>query len=368
MYLCGINVTDNKKNAKKKMTITTLSTSYFHAMLPEVRIVSSAPMVLVEVMLGTERIYGERLYPQAERIDLQELPEMVEPWLRDVLTATLTVRATEMIGEEASGTVVTAQCRVVYGNVDMDATCQEFCEGRFLTLLEGEKRTAEGRLEYLHFIGQDTAMVDCRYSDGTTATMAAAVVAGGGNNPNGNVKTLDVSPGRYGKAGVTLVAYTVRAGRRRQDYVVDLSRPDCAPVLLFTNSFGCQELIYCIGKHEVKPEYGRQSARVKAMMRNYRITEQRNFEADTGTLTVGEMNWVDELFRSMEVYVVNFAAGVARVGKEVLVLSSKSDFSNEVDALNRATFRYTYAQRCHNIVDTRRAGRVFDNTFDNTFD
>lgn len=346
------------------MTITNLSSSYFHAMLPDVKLATSAERVKVRIKLGQATLLEEAMYAVGGVVVLQDLPQLLEPWLRDTLIDTFTVLGVELdsVGEPTSVTAESS-CQVVYGNVDMDSTCQEFCNSHFLTLLSGEKTTAAGRLEYLHYIGSGDCVVTCRYSDGSSATKSASPVAG-----NGKFSTIDVSPDRFAIEGKQLVKYAVTVGARSQEYVMDLTVPDCAPILLFTNSFGCQELIYCVGKHEVKPEYSRSAAIIHSRRRNYRIVEQRNFEADTGVLTVGEMNWVDELFRSMEIYVVNFVGGNPRVGREVLMLDSKSEFSNEDDALNKATFRYTYAQRCHNIVDTQRAGRIFDNTFDNTFD
>lgn len=346
------------------MTITNLSTSYFHAMLPVVQIATSADRVNVEVKLDSSVIFSEEMYAVNGSVWLHDLDQLLELWLMDTLTGTLTISATELDGAGVPTSVkASASCQVVYGNVDMDSTCQEFCNGHFLTLLNDEKRTAEGRLEYLHFLGSGTGSVDCYYSDGSHETTGTTAAAG-----NGKFSTIDVSPDRFARAGKKLVKYIVRVGSRRQTFVMDLTKPDCAPILLFTNSFGCQELIYCVGKHEVKPDYARSAAFIKSKKRNYRIIEERRFEGDTGTLTVGEMNWVDELFRSKEIYVVNFVNGNPRVGREVLMIDSKSEFSNEDDALNRATFSYTYAQRCHNIVDTQRAGRIFDNTFDNTFD
>lgn len=98
---------------------------------------------------------------------------------------------------------------------------------------------------------------------------------------------------------------------------------------------------------------------------NYRITEQRTFNADTGYLGTDMANWADDLFRSDEVYLVNFIGGVAKVGKRVTLSDSKSKRDNLRDSVPR--FSYTYAQRQHNVLDLQRAGRIFDNTFDNTF-
>ena len=77
--------------------------------------------------------------------------------------------------------------------------------------------------------------------------------------------------------------------------------------------------------------------------------------------------WADELFRSDEVYVVNIYGGEPVVGKQVTISESKSDNDNLLGTVPRFTFSYVYSQRQHNVLDMQRAGRVFDNTFDNTF-
>ena len=87
----------------------------------------------------------------------------------------------------------------------------------------------------------------------------------------------------------------------------------------------------------------------------------------TGVLTPDMANWVDDLFRSQEIYVVNFVNGVPQIGKEVVITDSKSVISNDDDYLPSFTFSYQYAQRVHNVLQPNRSGRIFDNTFDNTF-
>ena len=42
--------------------------------------------------------------------------------------------------------------------------------------------------------------------------------------------------------------------------------------------------------------------------------------------------------------------------------------TRSVSVVPRFTFSYQYAQRNHNVFDTLRSGRIFDNTFDNTFE
>lgn len=363
IFLYIYNVLSLQKNLLL-MTITTLLQSYFHAQLPDISIRTSAASVNVRVSLGSVKLYEEVLYTIDGAVVLQDLAQLVEPWLAETLTDTLIIAAMELTSDGASTSVTaSASTMVVYGWVDVDMACSVFCNYHFLSLLNGPKTTSEGRLEYLHYLGAETGEVVAYYDGRYQKTWPTTAAAG-----NGKFTTIDVSPDRFEVEGKRLLQYTVTVGNRRQEFVMDMEKPDCAPVLLFTNSFGCQELLYCVGKHEVNPEYDRTSAYINKRRRNYRIVERRKFTADTGLLSEAEMNWVDELFRSKEIYVVNFVNGVPRVGKEVLISDSESHFSNEFDAIPRAVFTYMYAQRCHNVMQTERAGRIFDNTFDNTFD
>ena len=179
-----------------------------------------------------------------------------------------------------------------------------------------------------------------------------------------------MSPGNFVSAGKQLTAYTVTAGSRRQRFEMDLSEPDCAPILEFYNSFGVWEYIYCTGTHQVSPDYKRSAARIGGMLRNYRIEETRTFKADTGIMNTAMAAWADELFRSPEVYVVNVIDGSVTSsdgGKEVVITDSKSENSNDDDHMPRFSFSYQYAQRIHNVLQMNRVGRIFDNTFDHTF-
>ena len=128
-----------------------------------------------------------------------------------------------------------------------------------------------------------------------------------------------------------------------------------------------EELLYCTGLHQVSPEYKRNQARLGRFLRTYKLEETRNFKADTGPLNRAMADWVDEVLRSDEVRVCNFYNGQVRPGKEVVITDSKSDRSNDDAELPRITFTYQYAQRNHNVLQLYREGRIFDNTFDDTF-
>ena len=327
---------------------------YFTSSMPDVEIATADP-IAVTITCDGSAILQETLWPVAGEVQLTGLGEFLEPYARKQLVCTVVF---------AAGSA-SASCTVLFAMVDVGEAASEFYNSRFLTILEGDKVTALGRRELLWYYGQTTASVTREFSDGTTASMNAR---SGTSNPH--YTCIDASPDWYTAEGKTLVAYTVQAGNRTQRYVIDQNQPDCAPILEFYNSFGVWEQIYCTGTHKVAPEYQRASARFNGRLRNYRIRETRKFEGDTGILNRAMANWADELFRSDEVYVLNFIDGAVQsndAGKEVVITDSKSEVTNDDENLPRFTFTYQYAQRIHNVLTPGRVNRIFDNTFDFTF-
>lgn len=338
--------------------MATLRAKEFSCSIPEVT-VSTSEKALVTISIDGEQVYQEWLFPVAGVITLEDLSDLVTPYARQRQTVALAITATS----EAGASLLSTSAEVVYCQADFgNETAANFLNSHFLSILMGAKTTAIGRLEYLHLQGSDVATCTATYGDGTTATFNVSVVQNGSH-----YRTLDVSPENFLTSGKTLTGYTITAGSRTQDYEIDLEEPDCAPVLIFVNSFGLDELAYCTGIHKVDPSYKRSMAYVGRIQRNYKIDETRAFKADTGPLTIPMANWWDDVFRSDSVRIVNFYNGNPNVGKDLLITDSKSEYSNDDAELPRFTFTYQYAQRNHNVVQLLRAGRIFDNTFDNTF-
>lgn len=333
----------------------------------------------VKISVDSEQIYNELLTPVGGGITVSDLTGMLGIYAERRLVVDVGINITEYeYGEHSTtdimgntitipGGITVADTKeltfqVIFSRADVGVDAEEFYSRHFLSILMGPKVTAEGRLEYLHYYGTEEPSCEACYTDGTTATFKPQVSSG-----NSRYSQIDVSPDNFTVAGKQLVSYTVSAGSRSQEFVMDMSKPDCAPILLFDNSFGVQELIYCTGLHKVAPEYKRQSARLGGLLRNYDIEETRKFQADTGVLTTAMANWADELFRSKEIYLVNVYDGVPKVGKQVVITDSKSENNNDDAEMPRFTFAYQYAQLIHNVIDLNREGRIFDNTYDNTF-
>ena len=338
--------------------MATLRSKEFSCSIPDVSFGASGKSHVV-ISIDNESVYDEWLYPVGSAVTIEELSELVTPYARQRQTVELTITATG----EGGTSLYSGSAEVTYCQADFcGETAESFLSSHFLSILMGAKTTSMGRLEYLHVPGSDAVTCTARYSDGSTQTFTPPSI-----QSNGHYRTVDVSPVNFTAAGKTLLSYVVSSGARSQEYEMDLKQPDCAPILVFVNSFGLDELAYCTGIHTVDPSFKRSAAYIGHIQKNYRIDETRAFKADTGPLTTAMANWWDEVFRSDSVRVVNIYGGSANVGKDLLITESKSSYSNDDASVPRFTFTYQYAQRNHNVVQLLRAGRIFDNTFDNTF-
>lgn len=351
------------------VNFSSFSGAYFTSAIPDINISVASPAVKARIIMtcGGSQIYNEILWPVASQVTLTDLGSMLEPYAQRGLVTALSISVQLLNASNANvGSAQTASASILFSRCDVGIPALQFYTSHFLTILQGEKVTALGRRELLWYYGSDAASVTAEYDDGTTSSFSPTVESTGSA-----FTCINVSPGSFTATGKTLVAYTVTAGNRSQRFVMDLTAPDCAPILEFYNSFGVWELIYCTGIHKVSPDYKRSSTRIGGLRRNYKIEETRTFKADTGILTIPMANWADDLFRSDSIYVVNVINGEMTSrdgGKKVEITDSKSEYSNDDTELPRFTFSYQYVQRIHNVMQQDRVGRIFDNTFDHTFD
>lgn len=339
-----------------------LSGKYFSRNIPDLIVALTGYRLGVKISVDGKEIFSEYLFPMDTVVTMSDLGDLLTPYVKGALVSAVAVTLTE---EDTDGKQLSTESlsfEAVYCEADIPTSCDDFCQKHFLTLLMGVKTTSMGRLEYLHYTGTDDATVMAMYTDGTTKEFTATKIGG-----TSKYTTIDVSPGDYKQDGKELVSYTVTAGNRRQEYELDLESPDCAPILLFANSFGCEELMYCTGTLTKSPSFKRETTFIEGRNKNYSITETRSFKADTGILSEEMADWFGEVLRSSYIRIVTFRDDKPQIGREVIITESKSDQTNDPDELPRFTFTYQPAGKNHNVVDLQREGRIFDDTFDYTF-
>ena len=286
----------------------------FSSGLNELVFATDQNKAVFSLTVGEKEILSETYIPDTSgRITINDLQGLIEPYLVTNLIERCSYRITDGSSEQNKNFTVQ------FCAAESSMPAADFMAGYFLSTLMGEKVTATC-VYYRDEDGLSTREVSLRQVTDTD-----------------KIVTVEVSPELLVKPGFELVRYIIHAGVRTQTFSLDPDAPDVAPVLLFTNSFGCQETVYCTGTHALEPEYARSTAYTNGMFRNYRIDEIYLLEGTT-------------------------------VGKEITITESESKRSNDPDHLPFFTFSYRYAQRNHNILQLPRAGRVFDNTFDYTFE
>lgn len=316
------------------------------------------------LVCNSERItvLEETLYPDIDgSITISSLDELVEPYVKRYLQVMMECSFTDQ-----SGTVSITPVTILYAMADVSTTASDFLQNHFLSILDGEKMTAAGREERVHAYDADTLSVTAllRLEDGQIGSLTASLSA---MDHDGSVYHFDVSPDNIADVlaltSQKLISYNVEAGARFQSFRLTEEKTIPAPSLLFINSFGYEEFIHCVGTHKKESKYDRKSTRVKGRLQNYKITEDRQFTANTGWLNEAMADWADDLFRSESVFL--WVDGT--LGREVVLSDSKSEINNEDDYMPAFEFSYTYAQRIHNVMQPGRVGRIFDHTFDHTF-
>lgn len=322
----------------------------------------------VTITCAGEELLSETYYPVANYVTIYDLGTLVADAVRPTVVAIVTIKITEHKGETDTDTW-TYDLTAYYATVDIDMSAASFLDQYFLTLLDGPKLTRLGHREYLHAVASDkeAVSVTARYfKDGKVveASLDSALTPVRQVNV---ITTFDVSPDRYYDADKgDLFAYTVTVGKRVQEYQIDHSGSVADPVLLFTNSFGCQEIFYCLGKKKIAPTFERKTAVIGGKKINYSVKETRTFEGDTGVIPPSMAHFAEDLLRSDEVYLFRDYAQ----DKEITFTESKSERTNEADDMAEFTFSYQYAQRVQNVLFktvSNSGGRIFDDSFDDTF-
>jgi hypothetical protein len=333
----------------------------FSSALDTFEFTSNQESVAVTIECGDVSVLEESYVPDSDgRVILFDLQRLLEPYLSENLVEDFKITLDDGASEK---TVRSFKVQYCAAETWLDA--EDFLKYNFLTTLQGNKRTAIGYREFLHFCLSEASEMDvyALYYDASSMDSFEKELDPKTFTTTGQVLTVDVSPAQYQLDGYVLVQYRVVVGDRCQTFVVMENAPDAAPALVFTNSFGCQETIYCTGTHALEPEHTRTTGYLSGMFRSYEIEENKVFKANTGTLSHEMANWADDLLRSKEIYLLDGET----IGKEVTITESENKRNNDDDNLPAYTFSYRYAQRNHNILSEAKAGRIFDNTFDYTF-
>lgn len=345
--------------------VTALPALAFPQQLDALRIdCEGAASVRVAVDAGAERLFEATLYADASgEAALLDLAMLLEDWLAEG-------RATD-VGFALDGTLAATVAVVSSRN----ASCGEaadFCNGSFLSLLDGEKPTWEGATEYCAawFEGDDAALVAAAPSlhslwgnPLTGQVLAQDEVFASATSADNKVWTLEMRPASFPPpaAGFSLLSFTARLGGRKQTYVLQPAT-DAAPLSLrFTNNFGVPETFHFFGTAEKELKPTRSTASFYGKTRNYKVEAVPTWKCHTGALPESVQPLFADLCAARRVWREDTA-------REVTITDSELKLSNdryEVQA-GTVTFRETDRTAMHGKRNVPQ--KVFDDTFDNTFE
>lgn len=341
---------------------TIIPNTAFTADLDDLVIAGATDTVKVTITINDDstnmEVYAETLTPDEKGvITIYDLPQLLLPYTRKMLKSTLTVSAD---GGAGKGTIET-ETTLYHSEVKTGMDAGTLLKTRYLTVLDGEKLTAPGRTELLSaWSWQEQVTVTAFYTDGTSANIDATTL-----DAENTLQQYDVSPSKFEQQGKTLTSYLVKTGSRTQLYLIDFNRKEAEVGFIFRNSFGCYETIYCTGQLTNAPEFKRSQAYMGGRLTTYDNEETHTMKADTGVLVGSMAEWALELMRSDDVSIITARKDGGYDMQPVVLTESKTEWTNEPDALPRFTFSYRTAGRCQNLLHLH--SRLFDKTFDTTF-
>ena len=336
----------------------------FASQFAVVSLVSSAETVALAIKRGNDTIFSGTYFTSNNSAVVYDLDRVFEEELDAEDPDALPYDDFTIVidGVAASiGSIKVFRCDY---QLHLDAT--KYLGEFFLTSGHGERDTALGRKELLPVYDADgeAAVAVCTYADSDTHALAYVT------KQLGDVVDfveLDISPDVFDdQQGMNLVAYEVQCGRRRQRYRV-LDLPEADPVLSFVNRFGCRELLYFAGAKTTSTAYTRDNAQVNGAYRVYHIDEVVSHEAQTGPLRPSMVAVAADLARAKDVWLYDVAS--AAEGDPVAITAADIKYTNEDSAIADLSVTYRLTRRRTMQGDeATRALRVFDSTFDETYE
>lgn len=342
--------------------ITEYEQLYFTPGVPDMEISTDQTSVEIAVSVtpisGTASvIYDETLYAVGGRVFLSALPNLLRASIEQSLLASVTISVTADNGSDS----VTFNVR--HCNAHLLGSAATVIDGHFLTMAQGRRVTSLHRTEALHYIGNDDVTVQAVYDDLSTKTFNLSSVA-----DDTLIKHVDVSPSLFVDDSIgILVSYTVNAGSRTQQFDVESETLHDVICVNFRNAFGCMEYVYCTGNIEDNTEFSHETSMINGKFICYNVDERIEYTADSGLIPFGSVNLWKDMLRSKETFLADNKENPAvEQVTRIVITEAKPSYTNDDAEMPRFTFKFKPSGTL-SICDFRSHGRIFDNSFDSTF-
>jgi hypothetical protein len=286
--------------------------------------------------------------------------------LEAIIDKVTLVGAYTMTITETDNTVTTFDFDVQYGTTEI-ADYSTFIEVSYLTLLQGAKKTSIDRNEYISLkVSSDTPVqIALRYSSLTDGSLSNNLINLITVHESDGIVTLDVSPAQWAVDGKQIEQYAVISGSRVQSFIVDNISLPGAVSFVFINSFGVKEIFTCMGLSERENKYdGSLYGSNDGTYRKFYTKLVKQFTGNSGIMSQDEAEWIEDMFMSDSIYLYDSTG----VGKEIAVIDPSVKRTSDPTELVSVSFTYRYVQENHNIYVAKPSNRLFDSTYDYTYD
>lgn len=240
----------------------------------------------------------------------------------------------------------------------------DFLASHFLSSVTSGRDTAVGRKEMVTLLSPSETVdvvAACVYADGEMCVLQSVTLAS--SLASGVIHEVDCSPSLLVNDSLgVLVQYTVNAGGRLMTYRVSPAQTHRL-ALLMRNNFGAWEPCYFRGMNEHDPKITRETALVDGSMKPLRIDEEDTCKSYTGPLRPGAVQLFRDLARSYAVMLLE--DGVAT--DSVVISDADVKHTDDDGSLPAFTFSWRRAAHTSAMFDVPVIPRLFDDTFDETF-
>lgn len=237
-----------------------------------------------------------------------------------------------------------------------------YINGFFLSPVHGERDTMAGRVEMLTAYLPTATGIEtyCTYyKDGK-----AWEELWGGANDKG-LYNFVIKPADLLRDGAKLVAIRLAVGNRQMRYRVLDYAPEATVAFVYRNCFDVMETIYFNGTREVTPSYTRSTSYINGIFTNYKVEDEMIYKINSGVMRSTMEQALLDLARSQEVYLLN-ADGSQ--GMPVVITDCDVKHSDADDELLEATYTYRLGQRYNSVLKAQHRAKVFDTSFDATYE
>lgn len=304
--------------------------------------------------------FSTKYIPDSEgNVTVLSLHKLLEPEIADDAVG----RFIFMVDGDAVADAVT----VIRCTVHISEPAERFVNDFFLTASSRERDTAPRRRECLtaYCLEATPVTVTATYlTDDNRLVRREFNIPASSVNGDG-LYSVDVSPRKFADDSGRLVAFRVKCGRRKMNYRVVENPPASDPVMIFRNCFNAWDTVYLCGAKETDPQITRSTAMINGQFSCYQVEEFTQYTARSGPLRESGVETVRDLARSRTVFLLERDGSA---GNRVTVTDASVKATNENTGMPDFSITYRLADIPGGHVDVYRRPRIFDRTFDNTYE